>query len=190
MVSLAKVAERLANAPHGADLGPLAPSLLGRLETADGRIHCAPEIFIADLARVRTELIEKNDAGIKLVGRRSLRSNNSWMHNSHRLVKGPRRDQAWIHPADAAALDLREGDRVVLRSGSGTITPTVHLTDRVAAGVVCLPHGFSQGREGVRLAEAALLPGVSYNDVSEEGAYDVPSGNAAVNALPVTLERA
>jgi len=190
MVSLAKVAERLANAPHGADLGPLAPSLLGRLETADGRIHCAPEIFIADLARARAELIEKNDAGIKLVGRRSLRSNNSWMHNSHRLVKGPRRDQVWIHPADAAALDLREGDRVVLRSGSGTITPTVHLTDRVAAGVVCLPHGFSQGREGVRLSEATRLAGVSYNDVSEEGAYDVPSGNAAVNALPVTLERA
>jgi anaerobic selenocysteine-containing dehydrogenase len=105
-------------------------------------------------------------------------------------VKGPRRDQVWIHPDDAAALGVGEGDPVILRSASGSITPTAHLTDRVARGVACLPHGFSQGRDGVRLAEASRIPGVSYNDLSEEDAYDVPSGNAAVNALPIRLERA
>ena len=189
MAILAKVAKHLENAPHGVDLGPLAPSLLGRLETADTKIHCAPEVFLADLARVKAELIDKRHDGMKLVGRRHLRSNNSWLHNSHRLVKGPRRDQVWIHPEDAAALGVREGDAVVLRSAIGSITPTAHLTDRVARGVACLPHGFSQRREGVLLAEASRIPGESYNDLSEEDAYDVPSGNAAVNALPIQLER-
>jgi anaerobic selenocysteine-containing dehydrogenase len=190
MVALAKFTKRVSQEPHGANLGPLAPSLMGRLETEDGRVQCAPPRFIADLERVRRELIEKADTGMKLVGRRSLRSNNSWMHNAHRLVKGPRRDQVWIHPEDAARLGVKEGDQVRVTSGSGAITPTAHLTDRVAIGVACLPHGFSQSREGVRLAEASRVAGVSYNDVSEEDAYDVPSGNAAVNALPIRLERA
>ena len=187
MIALAKAAKAVGGALHGMDLGPLKPSLLERIETEDGKIRCAPEAFLADLARVRSELLEKTDTGIRLVGRRHLRSNNSWMHNSHRLTKGPRRDQVWIHPQDGAALGLREGDLVDLRSRSGTLSPTVHLTDRVAVGVACLPHGFSQGREGVRLTQAARLPGVSYNDLSEESALDAVSGNAALNALPVEI---
>jgi anaerobic selenocysteine-containing dehydrogenase len=188
MVILGKAAQAVAGLPHGADLGPLEPSLLERLETDDGKIHCAPALFVADLARVKAELVDNAQAGVKLVGRRHLRSNNSWMHNAHRLTKGPRRDQLWVNPADAAALGLRDGETVAVRSGSGTVTPTAHITDRVAAGVVCLPHGFGQGREGVRLSEATRVPGVSYNDLSEETAADAVSGNAALNALAVTLE--
>jgi anaerobic selenocysteine-containing dehydrogenase len=190
MALLAKATKRIADAPHGVDLGPLAPSLLGRLETADGKIQCAPAIFVADLARVKQELLDREDRGMKLVGRRHLRSCNSWMHNTHRLVKGPRRDQLWINPADAAALGVKDGDTVRLASSAGTVTPTAHVTDRVAVGVACLPHGFGQSREGVRLSLAAHVPGVSYNDVSDDDACDVPSGNAAVNALPIRLERA
>jgi anaerobic selenocysteine-containing dehydrogenase len=188
MVILAKAARAVADMPHGADLGALKPSLLARLETADGRIQCAPEVMLADLRRVRADLVERRQEGIRLVGRRHLRSNNSWMHNAHRLTKGPRRDQLWMSPADAAALGLREGDAVNVRSGSGSVSPTVHVTDRVTAGVVCLPHGFGQAREGVRLSVAKRVPGVSYNDLAEESAADAVSGNAAVNALPVTLE--
>ena len=110
------------------------------------------------------------------------------MHNAHRLTKGPRRDQLWVNPADAAALGLTEGDPVQMRSGAGSVAPAVHLTDRVSPGVVCLPHGFSQKREGVRLSEAASMAGVSYNDLSDETAGDAVSGNAALNALRVTLE--
>jgi len=187
MVLLGKAAKAVANQPHGVDLGPLKPSLMDRLETPDAKIQCAPAVFMADLARVKSDLIDKRDAGMKLVGRRHLRSNNSWMHNAHRLVKGPRRDQVWMSAADATALGVTEGAAVEVRSKSGAVRPTVHVTDRVGPGVVCLPHGFSQGREGVRLAEASRIPGVSYNDLSEETAHDVPSGNAALNALPVTV---
>jgi anaerobic selenocysteine-containing dehydrogenase len=143
--------------------------------------------MLADLARVKATLYGRPDAGMKLVGRRHIRSNNSWMHNAHRLVKGPRRDQVWINPADAAACGVGEGDRVVLETRSGRVTPTVHVTDRVPPGVACLPHGFSQGREGVRLGQASRLAGVSYNDLSEETSGDEVSGNAALNGTPVQL---
>ena len=176
-------------APHGVDLGALAPSLLARLETPSGKIECAPESFVADLKRVEGDLIGRAIArdALLLVGRRHLRSNNSWMHNSHRLTKGPRRDQLWIHPDDAAPRSIADGDEVVLASRVGEIGVTAKVTDRVMAGTVCLPHGFGQRRDGVRLALASALPGASYNDVSDEAAFDPLSGNAAVNALPVSV---
>ena len=209
--------EALKAAPHGVDLGPLAPSLLGRLETPDGKIACAPPAFVADLARVESNLLApvgpglvaatatatatatgtrtneraNVDAGaLRLVGRRHVRSNNSWMHNAHRLVKGPRRDQLWMHPDDALSRGIAEGAEVELSSRVGAIRVTARLTDEVMPGVVCLPHGFGQGREGVRLALAATLPGASYNDVTDESAVDPLSGNAALNALPVFVRSA
>ena len=184
--------EALKAAPHGVDLGPLAPSLLERLETPDRKVHCAPDAFVADLARVDSELLSRTARGdgLLLVGRRHLRSNNSWMHNSRRLVKGPRRDQLWIHPDDAAARAIADGDEVTLASRVGEVRVTAKLTDRVMPGAVCLPHGFGQKREGVRLSVAATLAGASYNDVADEAALDPLSGNAAVNALPVFVRKA
>jgi anaerobic selenocysteine-containing dehydrogenase len=183
--------EALKAAPHGLDLGPLAPSLLQRLETADGMIACAPEAIVADLARVESELLAIAPAeGLRLVGRRHLRSNNSWMHNAHRLTKGPRRDQLWIHPDDAAARGVNDGDEVALASRVGEVRVTAKVTDRVMPGAVCLPHGFGQARDGVQLANASALAGASYNDVADDAAIDVPSGNAALNAQPVTVKRA
>lgn len=183
--------EALRAAPHGTDLGPLAPSLLDRLETPDRKIHCAPGPFVADLARVERELVSRTPrpGALLLVGRRHLRSNNSWMHNSHRLVKGPRRDQLWIHPEDAARHSIADGEEVALASRVGEICVTAKVTDRVMPGALCLPHGFGQRREGVRLAVATALQGASYNDVADEEAFDPLSGNAAVNALPVTVRR-
>jgi anaerobic selenocysteine-containing dehydrogenase len=183
--------EALKAAPHGVDLGALAPSLLKRLETPDGKIACAPEAFVADLRRVEKDLLSlapEPDA-LLLVGRRHLRSNNSWMHNSHRLTKGPRRDHLWIHPDDAAHRSIADGDEVRLASRVGEVSVTAKVTDRVMPGAVCLPHGFGQRRDGVRLALATTLQGASYNDVSDEAALDPLSGNAAVNALPVTVRK-
>ncbi|HEX7605409.1 MAG TPA: molybdopterin dinucleotide binding domain-containing protein, partial [Usitatibacter sp.] len=183
--------DSLKAAPHGVDLGALAPSLLRRLETPDKKIACAPEAFIADLARVETDLLSRavEADALLLVGRRHLRSNNSWMHNSHRLTKGPRRDHLWIHSVDAASRSIADGDEVVLASRVGEITVTAKVTDRVMPGAVCLPHGFGQRRDGVRLSLASALHGASYNDVSDEAALDPLSGNAAVNALPVSVRK-
>jgi anaerobic selenocysteine-containing dehydrogenase len=181
--------DALGAAPHGVDLGPLAPSLLQRLETPEGKIACAPQAFVDDLKRVATQLLDSGPSRdeLLLVGRRHLRSNNSWMHNAHRLTKGPRRDQLWIHPDDAARRGIRDADVVKVASRTGEVRATVKLTDRVMPGVVCMPHGFGQGQPGVRLRLASALPGVSYNDLSDESAIDPVSGNAALNALPVTI---
>ena len=180
---------KLRRHPEGVDLGPLEPGQLPkRLQTKGHRIDAAPDYVLADLSRLEQQQLPDADE-LLLIGRRHQQNCNSWMHNSHRLTKGPRRDQVWLNPADAAAHGLREGDRVELETASGRATPTVHVTDRVAPGVACLPHGFSQQREGVRLAEASRLPGVSYNDLAEESA-DPVSGNAALNAVPVRIVRA
>jgi anaerobic selenocysteine-containing dehydrogenase len=166
----------------------LQPSLMERLETTDKKIACAPEMFVADLERVERELLaaEAGD-GLKLVGRRHLRSNNSWMHNAHRLTKGPRRDQLWIHPDDAASRKIIDGDQVSLASRVGTVHVAAKVTDRVMSGAVCLPHGFGQAHAGVRLANASAMAGASYNDVSDEMEIDPVSGNAALNSLPVLV---
>ena len=182
--------DALKAAPHGIDLGPLEPSLLDRLETPDGKIHCAPGAFVADLVRVERDLLSPARVeGLLLVGRRHLRSNNSWMHNSQRLVKGPRRDHLWIHPEDAAARSIADGDPVMLASRVGEVRVTAKVTDRVMPGAVCLPHGFGQSRAGVRLAVASRVEGASYNDVTDEAAIDPLSGGAALNALPVSVTR-
>jgi len=178
--------EELIDAPHGIDFGPLVPSLYARLETDDGKIHCAPEPILADVERF---LAQHPPSPFVLIGRRDLRSNNSWMHNSQRLIKGKRRDQLMMHADDLAMLGLRDGQTVEVRSAAGSVRIPVEATDAVMRGVVCLPHGFGHHRPGTRLGVAEDHPGVSYNDLTDASAVDAVSGNAALNGVPVEIVR-
>ena len=174
--------------PHGIDLGALEPSLPGRLMTPDRRIHLAPEVLVRDLARVESELLSTPRAGngeLLLIGRRDLRSNNSWMHNSQRLVKGPERCTLLMHPDDARARGLAPGQTVQVRSRVGTVPVRLELTDAVMPGVVSLPHGWGHGRPGVQLRVAASHPGVSLNDLTDDQAVDTLLGTAAFSGTPV-----
>jgi anaerobic selenocysteine-containing dehydrogenase len=175
-------------APHGIDLGPLQPSLFERLETPDGRIDCAPAPLVADVARFKAHIENMPAAGsFSLIGRRHLRSNNSWMHNSHRLIKGKRRDQLMMHPDDLASLGLVDGQTVEVRARAGSVRIAVEATDTVMPGVVSLPHGFGHHRAGTRLGLAEQNAGVSYNDLTDAGAVDAVSGNAALNGIVVEV---
>lgn len=178
--------DTLREATHGLDLGPLAPSLYERLETADGQIDCAPAVLLADAARFCTQAADSTRA-FRLIGRRHLRSNNSWMHNSQRLIKGKRRDQLMMHPEDLAELGLRDGQMVEVRARVGSVRIPVQSTDTVMRGVVSLPHGFGHDRPGTRLGVAEENAGVSYNDLTDAGAVDAVSGNAALNGLAVEI---
>ncbi len=181
----------LAAHPHGIDLGPLRPSLAGRLCTADGLIDCLPAAIPAEIERLAAELAEPPAPGaLLLIGRRHIRSNNSWMHNSHRLVKGPRRDQLLMHPQDLAARGLRDGQRVTVGSRTGSVVVEVEATEAIMPGTVSLPHGWGHDREGTRLGIATRHPGVSANDLTDERYLDVVSGNAALNGVPVRVEAA
>lgn len=181
--------EKLKAEAHGVDLGPLSPSFPDRLATADKRIHCAPEPLMAALAELEPTLFTPGEPGaLLLIGRRHLRSNNSWMHNYRRLVKGKSRHQLFMHPEDAERLGLGDGQEVRVRSRTGSVDVELLRTDAVMPGVVSLPHGWGHGRAGVKLSVAQEHPGVSANDLTDDQFVDRVSGNAALNGVPVSVE--
>lgn len=178
----------LERAVHGVDLGPLQPSLLRRLETASGCIECAPPLLCAELQRLKEHVSVPADGALSLIGRRDIRSNNSWMHNAARLVKGKTRHHLLMHPDDLRTRGIADGARVRVRSRIGSIETEARGSDAIMPGVACLPHGFGHGRAGLRMARAQAVVGESYNDLSDAALLDVPSGNAALNGVPVWVE--
>ena len=175
-------------APHGIDLGPLAPRLPDVLRTPSGRIELAPAAIVADVARLHEALGREHDPeALVLIGRRQLRSNNSWMHNVPRLVSGPERCTLHVHPDDAARLGLADGELAEVRSRTGAVHAPVEVTDRVMAGVVSLPHGWGHDAPGARLGVAAEHAGVNANALGDEELVDALSGNAVLNGIPVAV---
>jgi anaerobic selenocysteine-containing dehydrogenase len=178
--------EALLRAPHGIDLGPLRPRLGDVLRTPSGRIELCPPPIAEDVARLRDGLAERR-AGLVLVGRRHLRSNNSWMHNLPGLVRGSNRCTLQIHPDDAARLGLADACTAEVVSGTGAVEVEVEVTEEVMPGVVSLPHGWGHGRPGTRGAVAAAHAGVSANTLTDPLALDPLSGNAVLNGIPVQV---
>lgn len=179
--------------PEGVDLGPLRPVLPGRLRTRDGLVHLAPELVVADLARLHAWLDEPAPSGdeLLLIGRRHQRTNNSWMHNTPRLTRGKARHQLLMHPDDAASRGVEDGARVRVASRVGEVVTEVVTTADVMPGVVSLPHGYGhqvdgERVDGTRTQAASRVPGVSINDLTDPERLDM-SGNAAFSGVPVTV---
>jgi len=172
-------------AEHGLDLGPLKPRFPERLHTEGQKINLVPQIFQADLKRLQTA--PDTNGHLLLIGRRHLRSNNSWMHNSQRLVKGGDRCTILMHPADAAARNLVKGQKVAVSSRVGQIELPVEISDEMMEGVVSIPHGWGHGRKDIKMQVAEAHPGVSMNDLTDELFIDELTGNAAVNGVVVEV---
>ena len=175
--------------PHGIDLGPLQPNLLRRIQTASKRIELAQPLMLQDLQRVAAELdtLMPKQGELRLIGRRHVRSNNSWMHNYQRLVKGKPRDQLLMHPQDLSERGLQDGQLVTVRSRVGAVDVKVSASDEMAPGVVSLPHGWGHNRKGTQMETAERNAGVSANDLTDERFFDPVTGNAAVNGLSVEV---
>ncbi|MFO0750561.1 MAG: molybdopterin-dependent oxidoreductase [Myxococcota bacterium] len=198
----------LAEQPHGVDLGPLEPALPGRLRTKSGRVKLVPAFVAQDLGRLEADLELGNAApdvalDLEMIGRRHLRSNNSWLHNSQRLVKGQNRCTVLMHPSDAAARGLGDGQSVVVASPRGEIVLPLETTDDIMPGVVSVPHGFDGADRSAdpHAGDAGALPpmrlrvqlahaGASTNDVTDERRVDALSGNAAFNGTRVRVRAA
>ena len=172
--------------PHGIDLGALQSRLPQPLKTRSGRIELLPGPIADDLPRLRQALRER-PAGIVLIGRRHLRSNNSWMHNVPALTGGTNRCTLHIHPEDAARLGVEDGAPVRIKGAGGEVVAPAEITDVVRRGVVSLPHGWGHDRPGTRLAHAAVDPGVNVNQLLDGSLLDPLSGNAVLNGVPIEL---
>ncbi|MBN8609020.1 MAG: molybdopterin-dependent oxidoreductase [Deltaproteobacteria bacterium] len=170
--------------PHGFDLGPLEPRLPSRLYTRDRKVDLAPELFVREARALEARLSEAAPS-LVLIGRRHLRSNNSWLHNASKMVKGPRRCTLLVHPDDARTHGLRDGYEAELRTRVGRIVVPVEISDEVMRGVVSLPHGWGHTREGTRMSVASEHAGVSVNDVTDETFLDRLSGNAGFSGVPI-----
>jgi anaerobic selenocysteine-containing dehydrogenase len=177
-------------APHGIDLGPLEPRIPEVLRTSSGRIELAPEPVVADVERLRAALSRSDNRGMVLIGRRQLRSNNSWMHNLEPLVRGKERCTAHVHPDDAARLGLVDGARARVSSRAGSVEVPVEVTDAVMPGVVSIPHGWGHSVDGIRMEIAAAHAGTNSNLLADETLIDPLSGNAVLNGVPVELSPA
>jgi len=173
--------------PHGLDIGRLEPSLPERLCTDDGKITLMADYIEQDIARLAAaEQVPAADEML-LIGRRHIRSNNSWMHNSNRLVKGKPRWQLLMHPTDLAKHDLQDQAQVRIQSRVGAVETQVLASDEVMPGVVSLPHGWGHKREGVNLSIAVEQEGVSCNDLTDDKLVDRASGSSALNGVPVKI---
>jgi anaerobic selenocysteine-containing dehydrogenase len=178
--------EDLERNPHGIDLGPLEPRIPEVLRTASGKIEAAPPEIVADVPRLRERLVPRNGS-IVLVGRRELRSNNSWMHNLNVLVKGKERCTMHVHPDDAERLGLADGALALVRSRVGEVEVPVEVTDAIMPGVVSIPHGWGHDAPGTRLRVAATKPGTNSNALADEQVVEPVSGNAVLNGIPVEV---
>lgn len=178
--------EMLKARPNGIDFGPMVPQLPDVLGTPDKKIRLAPQYLLDDLPRL-AERLRRPPEPLLLVSRRHLRSNNSWMHNVPALMKGKDRCTLLIHSDDAARCGVADGDVVTVKSAAGEISVPVEVTDAIRPGVVSIPHGWGHGKPGTRMAVANDSPGANTNALSPPTFIDEPSGNGALNGIPVTI---
>jgi anaerobic selenocysteine-containing dehydrogenase len=173
--------------PHGIDLGPLGERIPAVLRTPSGKIELAPEPLVKDVERLRTSLERGKNHGMLLIGRRDLRSNNSWMHNLHVLTKGKDRCTLHIHPIDAARLNLMDGEMATVTSDSGSVEVPTEITDAIMPGVVSIPHGWGHNLAGTRMRIASEHAGVNVNILVDGAKVDPLSGNAVLNGIVVMV---
>lgn len=178
----------LRHLPHGVDLGPLQPALPERLYTRDGMINLAPRRYLQDLQRLHALLASGPADNLLLIGRRHIRSNNSWLHNSRRLVKGKDRCTLMIHPKDATRVGLQAGDCAEVTGAAGQVVLPVEITEDLMPGVVSIPHGWGHQREGTRQSVASRHAGASINDVLGDQEIDPLAGTSVLNGQPVRVK--
>jgi anaerobic selenocysteine-containing dehydrogenase len=178
--------DKLQAAPGGIDLGELQPRIPALLRTASGQVELAPPLLVADLARVQSALAEAAPA-LVVIGRRQVRSNNSWMHNLPLLAKGPERCTALVNPSDARRLGLADGAIARITSRGGSVQARVEVSDEMMPGVVSLPHGWGHDLPGVRLSLAQQRPGANLNLLLDEKRMDPLSGNAVLGGVAVEM---
>lgn len=172
---------------HGLDLGPLKPQIPGILKTPSGKIELAPERLINDIPRITSALNEPEEETLLLIGRRHLRTNNSWLANIPALITGPPRCTLQVHPIDAVRLGLKDGGLAEMSSNTGSLISPVEITEDLRPGVVCFPHGWGHDLKGVTMSVAREYGGINKNLITDENDFDPLSGNSVLSGIPVKI---
>lgn len=183
--------QTLIDNPHDVDIGPLMPCLDDRIKTAAGKVDLAPQLYLDDLPRLNAVISQpaRNEKyPFDLIGRRLVKSHNTWTQNSDRLVKGKNPCTLEVHPKDAQDLGLTKGQKVKLSSAVGAIEIEVTITDDIQQGVLSMPQGWGHNQTGTKMSVAATQPGVSINDLTDANRIDLLTGNAALNGTPVAIK--
>lgn len=183
----------LIDKPSGIDLGDLQPCMPERLIHADKKIQLAPDLLVNDIERLKKLIQEAPQYfghNFQLIGRRNLRDNNSWLHNSAKLMRGHNRCTLMLHPEDAQALGVVDKTLVKVSSRVGSVDVLAEITDNMMRGVVSLPHGYGHARKGINLEVAEQFAGVSVNDLTDEMVLDDLTGNVAFSNVMVRIEKA
>ncbi|MFT6978023.1 MAG: anaerobic selenocysteine-containing dehydrogenase [Shewanella psychromarinicola] len=185
--------QKLIDNPHGIDIGPLMPCLAERIKTADGKVNLFPQIYRDDLPRLDAVMAQpaRDQAyPFELIGRRLVKSHNTWTQNSQRLIKGKNLCTLEVHSQDAQALGIKQGQLVNVSSAVGDVIIEVAITDDIQQGVVSMPQGWGHNQKGTNMSVAATQPGVSINDLTDANRVDMLTGNAAFNGTPVAIKAA
>jgi anaerobic selenocysteine-containing dehydrogenase len=167
------------------------PCLAARIKTADGKINLVPKLYIDDLPRlnlVMSKPARDNDFPFDLIGRRLVKSHNTWTQNSARLVKGKNQCTLEVHPDDAKQLGISNGQLLSVSSISGEVLINAVITDDIQLGVVSMPQGWWHNQKDTNMSVAATQPGVSINDLTDVNRVDLLTGNAAFNGTPVAIK--
>ncbi|MBV1881302.1 MAG: molybdopterin-dependent oxidoreductase [Pseudomonadales bacterium] len=190
--------DKLKNYPHGIDIGPLLPVMPGRLNTRNKKINLAPGIYLKDINRLTADLsssyLSSNRSATQspfdllLIGRRHVRSNNSWLHNSYRLVKGKSRCTVLMNKEDAQVREIENGQRVKVTTRVGSVKLVVETTDKIKKGVISIPHGWGHHRKDAKLSVAETVAGVSLNDITDDNLVDKLTGVAICNGVPAKVK--
>lgn len=181
--------------PHGIDLGPLREDLPNAIYHSDKQIDLSFDYFMGDLQRLNDTFFADKPAEengqLQLIGRRHLKTNNSWLHNSQRMVKGTKgglsRCTAQLHPDDAQRLAVTDKQMITVSSRVGSIQIPAEITEKIMPGVISIPHGWGHNKKGMRWKVAQEHAGVSVNDLTDEMVLDELSGNAVLNGVPVSV---
>ena len=185
--------QKLIDNPHGIDIGPLMPCIEERIKTAEGKVYLLPQLYLDDLPRLDALMAKPasdKSYPFELIGRRLVKSHNTWTQNSERLVKGKNPCTLEIHPEDATKLGITKGQLVTVSSIVGEINIEAVITDDIQQGVVSMPQGWGHNQKGTKMSVASKQPGVSINDLTDANRVDTLTGNAAFNGTPVAIKRA
>jgi len=182
--------QTLIDTPDGVDLGPLEPRMPDVLRTPSGMIELSPQELLGDMDRLAAGLTANTKEKMLLIGRRHVRTNNSWMHNLPLSAKGPNKCTMEINTQDAERLGLQDGDTAAVSNNGQTVNVVAEITDDIMPGVISIPHGFGHSVSGTNMQVAADRPGVNSNLLADDQKIDPLSGNAILNGIPVTVAAA